>query len=130
MFVSDLADAYLSYMPLLWELPCLVRHGDETLRRFLEEVSEGLPDLILQSAEKRLKAIQQLEENLSTFVEQLRFRNGGVSKTDGGMMEVAFFNELVLFFLYILFVFIVGGDRVYAYIYICKIQCPVAPPHM
>jgi len=41
------------------------RHGDETLRRFLEEVSEGLPDLILQSAEKRLKAIQQLEENLS-----------------------------------------------------------------
>ena len=56
------------------------RHGDETLRRFLEEVSEGLPDLILQSAEKRLKAIQQLEENLSTFVEELRFfRNGGRS---------------------------------------------------
>ena len=78
------------------------RHGDETLRRFLEEVSEGLPDLILQGAEKRLKAIQQLEENLSTW----KLKSWGFFEMVGGLKKkwwggerdgekAAFFKELV-----------------------------------
>ncbi|CAL1169238.1 unnamed protein product [Cladocopium goreaui] len=42
------------------------RHKPETLRGFLEDVSGGLPELVLSSAEKRDKALQQLEDALGT----------------------------------------------------------------
>ena len=40
------------------------RHQPETLRSFLQDVSEGLPELVRSSAAKRDQAIQQLEDAL------------------------------------------------------------------
>ncbi|CAK9081799.1 unnamed protein product [Durusdinium trenchii] len=40
------------------------RHSAETLRRFLEDVKEGLSDQVLDTARKRDQALQQLESTL------------------------------------------------------------------
>ena len=42
----------------------LGRHKAETLRQFLEDVCEGLPERVLSSVEKRDKALQQLQDAL------------------------------------------------------------------
>lgn len=48
------------------------RHRSETLRSFLEEVSEGLPDLVHETAERRCRALQQLEDTLGASATSLR----------------------------------------------------------